>query len=612
MDFSLLTFSMQTERLRLSMNADTLASIAAKNGIRKLDLMTSEIALYGQKNLQNAFAANGVACDCVIAALPFYRGYAGYEKKLRKAIALCRGIGARFLMIVPGSMDKQACAAMPREQLLSRAIEAYRTAVKAADGLTVVFENTPQAHKPLCSPADCRAVLDAVPGLGFVFDTGNFEITGRPDGDRLESLLSAYALLKDRIVRVHGKDVVRGAFPTGEACADGTRIRCVMTGAGVIPMRAFVEALQRDGYDGTFSIEYAAPKGVKGIGHAKILAGYVQALKAYGSGEPLCPPYGSIAGVEKPVSRIVFGTAIKPMLMGKNADAILDAALSVGINTFDCARGYGLAEKSLGAWIAARNNRERVVLITKCGNVGAGGKVAVNRAVIESELQKSLAALGTDYIDLYLLHRDDPKTPVAELIDTLNEQVRAGRIRAFGVSNWTLERIEAANAYAAEHGLLGFAASSPNYGLARQMTDPWGGACVTVAGPENAAVRARYASLGLPVIAYSSLGRGFFTGRFASGDWDAAKKILDGPAEKGYLYPENMRRLANAERLAAALSASVSDVALRYVFASDMNVFAVCSSTDPKRLAANVRSACRPLTAAQAEALERDDETQIG
>ena len=67
--------------------------------------------------------------------------------------------------------------------------------------------------------------------------------------------------------------------------------------------------------------------------------------------------YGKIAGLEKPVSRMIFGTAIGPMMEGKNADEILDAAFSKGINTFDTARGYERAEESLGGWIKRRENR---------------------------------------------------------------------------------------------------------------------------------------------------------------------------------------------------------------------------------------------------------------
>lgn len=103
--------------------------------------------------------------------------------------------------------------------------------------------------------------------------------------------------------------------------------------------------------------------------------------------------YGKIAGLEKPVSRMIFGTAIGPMIEGKNTDELLDAALAKGINTFDTARGYGRAEESLGGWMKRRDNREQVVVISKCGNCDSDGSVCVNRKVIETELVESLQAL---------------------------------------------------------------------------------------------------------------------------------------------------------------------------------------------------------------------------
>ena len=317
--------------------------------------------------------------------------------------------------------------------------------------------------------------------------------------------------------------------------------------------------------------------------------------------------YGTIPGVSLPISRIVFGTAIKPMAQGRGADELLDAALAHGVNAFDCARGYGKAEKNLGAWIARRGVRERVVIITKCGNVGLFGRVSVNRKVIERELGKSLNELGTDYVDLYLLHRDDPETPVSELVEALNEQKAKGRIRSFGVSNWTHARIQEANAYAAAHGLEGFSASSPNYGLARQMEDPWGGACVSISGPENEAARAWYAEQGMPVLAYSSLGRGFFSGRFRSFDYEGAKRVLDAPARKGYLHEENMRRLRNAEVLAERYGTSVSQIAIRYIFGSNMNLFSIISTTNPARIQENVDASNLPLSPEDVAFLESDE-----
>lgn len=324
--------------------------------------------------------------------------------------------------------------------------------------------------------------------------------------------------------------------------------------------------------------------------------------------EVLYPPYGRMPGVDKPVSRLFFGTANPLMLAGGNADEILDATLSLGINAFDCARGYGLAEQSLGRWIRERNNRERLVLLTKCGNIDAAGNVCVNRSVILSELDQSLAMLGVEDVDVFLLHRDDPNTPVSELIETLNQCRAAGKIRSFGVSNWTHTRIAEANAYAESHGLEGLSVSSPNFGLARQMSDPWGGGCVTVSGPENEAARAWYAEKKMPVIAYSSLGRGFFSGRFRSFDYEGARAVLDKAGQKGYLCEENMRRLQHAEELAQELGTTVTDIALRYIFSTDMDLYAVVGSTNPGRLQQNIVSANRPLSKSEVAFLEQDGE----
>lgn len=318
------------------------------------------------------------------------------------------------------------------------------------------------------------------------------------------------------------------------------------------------------------------------------------------------PPYIYIKGLDKPVSKIFYGTASMPFIIGKDASDLFDAAFSLGINAFDCARGYGLAEKSLGIWVKKRNNRDQVVILTKGGNVDKKGRVCVNRKTVENELSQSLKMLQMDYIDIYLLHRDDPNTPVSELIDVLNEAKRAGKVRIFGVSNWKDERIAEANTYAKSHGLEGFSVSSPNYGLTITKEDPWGGDCVSISGPENRKAREWYVANQMPVIAYSSLGRGFFSGRFKSGDYEGAKKILDKPAQKGYLCEENMRRLKRAEEMAEKYGVTVSEIAMRYVFASPMNVCAVVSTSNPTRMAQNVSAANHPLADEDVLYLESD------
>lgn len=326
---------------------------------------------------------------------------------------------------------------------------------------------------------------------------------------------------------------------------------------------------------------------------------YMQVQTVKQSGE-----YGEIEGVGKKISRIFLGTAISPFLDGKEADVLLDQMYALGINAFDSARGYGLSESVLGRWVKHRKNREEVVLLTKCGNATPTGTVHIDRDVMTNELKRSLSELGTDYVDILLLHRDDVNTSIAEYLETFNDFVREGIIKTFGVSNWTVERIQEANAYAAEHGLCPFSLSSPNFGLAEQVNDPWGGNCVTISGQENKEVRDWYSRTNMPVLAYSALGRGFFSGRFEAGDYETAKSVLDAYAQKGYLYPVNMERLERCQILAERRSCSVAQVAMRYIFSNSMNVFAVVSTTSPDRMKLNLESSKLKLTQEELRFLE--------
>ena len=616
MSFSLLTFSLIPEAMKGAFGADDLCRIAAENEIRQIDMIAGETAIYGMEPLRAAMQKYGIRCGCVITDSPFFTKPGEVETGLRKACELACGLGAPYLMVVPGQAGEEeakVCASLTDRELIGITVKYMRLAVEIARqyGLRAGFENTPHDYKPLSSAADCLKVLKEVPGLGLIFDTGNFRVA-----DTCSDEIEAYELLKDYILRVHLKDVVICDEAPGERCVNGQYIRCVLSGSGVIPLQEILRRMKRDGYSGDYAIEYAAPQRnpdelahlpeqivIPPVDHSMVLGAYCRNLKDMMEDRFERCPSASVSGLEKTVSRILFGTAAFPMMFGISCSWLLDFAFSRGINAFDSARGYGGAENSLGKWIKERNNREKVVILTKCGNVGPEG-VHVDRGVIEKELSESLEALGTDYIDIYLLHRDDPKTPVSEFIDTLNEAKRDGRIRIFGVSNWTDARIREANAYAKAKGLEGFSVSSPYYGLARQMEDPWGGGCVAVTGPENREARAWYEQTQFPLIAYSSLGRGLFGGRVKSTDPEGAAKILDRFAQKGYLSEENMKRLGRAEQLSGRDCCTVPQIAMRYIFGSPMNVFAVAGISKPAHLTANVEAANRPLSAQDMKWLE--------
>ena len=217
--------------------------------------------------------------------------------------------------------------------------------------------------------------------------------------------------------------------------------------------------------------------------------------------------YQNIKGIKKPLSRIIYGCATEAMIKGENVNELLDKAFALGINTFDTAENYGLSEVSLGNWMKERNNRDKVVVITK-GCHPYDGVDRMTPEYLKQDIEQSFERLQTDYIDIYLLHRDVLEVPVEPIVDVFNEYHKAGKIGVFGGSNWTVERIQEANDYAREHNLKGFTVSSPNYSLCRQVNDPWGGSagCVTITGDENKAARQWYIDNEIAVLAYSSLG----------------------------------------------------------------------------------------------------------
>ena len=118
--------------------------------------------------------------------------------------------------------------------------------------------------------------------------------------------------------------------------------------------------------------------------------------------------YQKIKNVEKPLSKIIFGCAIPVMIQGEDADELLDEVYAQGITTFDTAENYGLSEASLGHWLKNRGNREKVVIISK-GCHPYDGRDRVTPEDLKHDIEQSFERLGTDYIDIYLMHRDDPR-----------------------------------------------------------------------------------------------------------------------------------------------------------------------------------------------------------
>ncbi len=314
--------------------------------------------------------------------------------------------------------------------------------------------------------------------------------------------------------------------------------------------------------------------------------------------------YGHIPGIDKPISRLVQGTIPLDLDDLDKSFGLLDAVYALGCNTFDTAHGYGGGgcERALGRWIAERGLRERVVILTKGAHHNADRR-RVTPFDITSDLHDSLARLKVSSIDLYLLHRDDPTVPVGPIVEVLNEHKAAGLIDAFGGSNWTYERIRAANDYAEARDLTPFVVSSPQFSLADMVQAPWK-ECISIGGPGGEAARAWYGQAGMALFTWSSLAGGFFSGRFSRDNLDSFEGYFDRLCVNSYCYEGNFRRLDRAVTLAESKGLTLPQVALAYVISYPLNVFALVGCRNGAEFEANVAALDVRLTAEEIAWLE--------
>lgn len=138
--------------------------------------------------------------------------------------------------------------------------------------------------------------------------------------------------------------------------------------------------------------------------------------------------YAEMAYVKNPVSRIFFGTATSSALEGSAGSELLDFVYGSGITAFDTARVYGQSETLLGKWIEEKNMREKIVILSKCGHPDLKTwEKRVNEKAMWEDLETSLKELRTDFLDIYLLHRDDPDVETGEIVEIFNGMHAEGK-----------------------------------------------------------------------------------------------------------------------------------------------------------------------------------------
>jgi aryl-alcohol dehydrogenase-like predicted oxidoreductase len=302
---------------------------------------------------------------------------------------------------------------------------------------------------------------------------------------------------------------------------------------------------------------------------------------------------GEIRGIDHPVSRLVLGTLYAEDL--RTWTDIADAFVAGGGDCFDTAHVYGegRAEQVLGAWIRDRRLREEIVLVGKGGH-----PPHCQPERLGVELAVSLDRLRSDWMDVYLVHRDDASVPAGEFVDAMHELLASGLIRAYGMSNWSAARMEEAVAWATSHGLRQPSAVSNQLSLARPATvEIWPGA-VSASGPGWQAWLRRTR---LPLLAWSSQAEGFFATRFAS------QRAMSEHVLRTWHSPDNLERRRRTLELAAAHGVDGTAVALAWVLRREHPTFAIFGAESAGEVESALRAADLVLTVADADWLDLEE-----
>lgn len=282
----------------------------------------------------------------------------------------------------------------------------------------------------------------------------------------------------------------------------------------------------------------------------------------------------------------VFGwTADEP-----TSGAVLDAYTEAGGNFIDTANSYGgdhgRSEMLIGRWLAARGNRDQIVLATKVGG-GRGPFRNLRPETIEHEAHASLERLQADRIDLYYAHFDDPATPLEESLRAFDALVKAGSVLHIAASNYTPERLTAALQLQRELGLAEFTVLQPHYNLVERDFER---TLLPVAEAWD-----------LAVLPYYALASGFLTGKYRPGG-DAVESAR-ASAARAYLDKGGAAVLEVLDQVAAAHQTTVAAVALAWLRARPRVAAPIASARTPQQLEQILPAAALELTPTEVDRL---------
>lgn len=277
------------------------------------------------------------------------------------------------------------------------------------------------------------------------------------------------------------------------------------------------------------------------------------------------------------------GISILPFAFGGNvfgwtADQamsfrLLDRCIEAGITLIDTADVYsawmpghkgGESETVIGAWLKARGPaaRAKIVIATKVGMLET--RPGLKKANIIAACDDSLQRLGVEVIDLYQSHRDDAETPLEETLGAFGDLIKAGKVRAIGASNYTVERLKEALETSAKHNLPRYETLQPLYNLSDR------------AGFEGG-LQDFCAASNIGVIPYFGLAAGFLTGKYRTPD--DFKKSIRGMRMANWLNERGLRILAAMDKVSAETGAKLSQIALAWLMTRKAITAPIASAT---------------------------------
>ncbi len=287
----------------------------------------------------------------------------------------------------------------------------------------------------------------------------------------------------------------------------------------------------------------------------------------------------TIPGTDLEISEICLGGNVFGWTADRDASfAVLDAFLAGGGNFIDTADSYsafvpgnsgGESETVIGEWLAAHpGTRDRVVIATKVGKHPDFMGLAPEN--IRAAADASLARLGTDSIDLYYAHEDDPNTPIEDSLAAFAALIEAGKVRHVAASNYSAPRLAEALEIAERESLPRYVALQPQYSLVERSA--YEGELSELCGRE-----------GLACIPYWGLARGFLTGKYRPGGPDVDSPRAAGAA--AYLHDRGIVVLEALDEVAAAHNAEVATVALAWLLAQPTVLSPIASARNVEQLA---------------------------